>query len=178
MRKPLQCLPPGGNPSNISRQESISQRTQLVEWIVDYTKNKGNRSGRDDPDRHRVNANLLHRNLRAFQNTEEANPTTLPAERAFKEGREWFTQQGVGPFLDKIRNLARKSEGSRLSTDQLVHLYVSNIRARTITDITDMLKREGIQIQQDGSMKFEIKYSKKLSLEAAALSVLSRTNPI
>ncbi len=79
--------------------------------------------------------------------------------------------------MDKIRNLARKPEGSRLVTDQLVHLYVSNIRARTCNDITDVLKREGIQIQQDGFMKFEIKYSKKLRLEAAALTVFVSNSP-
>lgn len=100
-----------------------------------------------------------------------------PADTVFREGRNWFIEQGVGPFLDKVRNLAREPEWSRFPASQFVHLYVSNIRARTSNDITDMLKREGIQIQQEDSVRFEIKYSKKLRLEAAALSVLVPTSP-
>ena len=85
-------------------------------------------------------------------------------------------EQQVGPFLDKIKNLAREAEWVRLQPNQCTRLYISNIRARTKEDIISKLKQLGVNIRQDDRAKFEVKYSKKLRLETAALSVLVEPN--
>ena len=85
-------------------------------------------------------------------------------------------EQQVGPFLDKIKNLAREPEWPRLQPNQCTRLYISNILARTKEDNISKLKQLGVNIRQDDRAKFEVKYSKKLRLETAALSVLVEPN--
>jgi hypothetical protein len=100
----------------------------------------------------------------------------LHRDQLLQEGKEWFLDQQVGPFLDKVRNLDRGPGRVRLPVSQNVLLYVSNLRARTKDDISLKLKGTGMQILREDLAKFEMKYSRKLRLETTTLTVLVRSD--
>jgi hypothetical protein len=178
VRNPLPYTPLRQNPTDIRRQESTIQRTKLVDWI---TVRLGSRVPSQDEERdiQRAKGRRLHRDLRGFDEpTERKNedPTLTPSEQLLQEGKDWFLDRRVGPFLDRVRNLARGPERERLPKSQSVRLYVSNLRARTKDDIITKLKGTGLQILREDLAKFEMKYSRKLRLETTALTILVRSD--
>ena len=54
------------------------------------------------------------------------SPTVAP-EQLYQQGREWFQDQQVGQFLDKLRNTAIQPEFSRTSARESIRLYISKI---------------------------------------------------
>jgi hypothetical protein len=178
VRKPLPYTPLRQNPTDIRWQESTIQRTKLVDWI---TVRLGSRVPSQDEERdiQRPKGRRLHRDLRGFDEpTERKNedPTLTPSEQLLQEGKDWFLDRRVGPFLDRLRNLARGPERERLPESQSVRLYVSNLRARTKDDIITNLKGTGLQILREDLAKFEMKYSRKLRLETTALTIPVRSD--
>jgi hypothetical protein len=178
VRKPLPYTPLRQNPTDIRRQESTIQRTKLVDWI---TVRLGSRVPSQDEERdiQRAKGRRLHRDLLGFDEpTERKNedPTLTPSEQLLQEGKDWFLDRRVGPFLDRVRNLARGPERARLPEGQSVRLYVSNLRVRTKEDIITKLKGTGLHILREDLAKFEMKYSRKLRLETTALTILVRSD--
>jgi hypothetical protein len=178
VRKPLPDTPLHQNPTDIRRQETTIQLTKLVDWITDRL---GSRvpSQDEEQDIQRAKGRRLYRDLRGFDEPakhKDEDPTPIPPKQLLQEGKDWFLDQRVGPFLDKVRNLARGPERDRLSENQSVRLYVSNLRARTKDDIIIKLKGTGLQILREDLAKFEMKYSRKLRLETTALTILVRSD--
>ena len=134
-------------------------------------------SSEEEQESTRVRTARLRRDVRRFHKSHDDHPSSEdPLVKIYLEGRKWFMEQQVGPFLDKIKNLAREPEWARLQPNQCTRLYISNIRTRTKTDIPSKLKQLGVNIRQDDRAKFEVKYSKNLRLETAVLSVLVEPN--
>ncbi len=162
------------NPTDVRRQDTTIQLTKLGDWFSERLKSRSPSEG-EEQDVQRAKGRRLSRDLRGFDGPEEhkeEDPTPTPPEQLLREGKEWFVQQRVGPFLDKVRNMARGPEQDRLRNSQSVRLYISNLRARTKDDIIYKLRGMGLQILREDLAKFEIKYSRKLQLETSALTVL------
>jgi hypothetical protein len=178
VRKPLPYTPLRQNPTDIRRQETTIQLTKLVDWFTDRLGSRAPSQG-EERDIQRAKGRRLHRDLRGFDEPAEhkdEDPTLTPSEQLLQEGKDWFLDRRVGPFLDKVRNLTRGPERERLPESQSVRLYVSNLRARTKDDIITKLKGTGLQILREDLANFEIKYSRKLRLETTALTILVRSD--
>jgi hypothetical protein len=174
MRKPLSYNPLRQNPTDVRRQDTTIQLTRLVDWLSEHLGSRIPSQG-EERDIQRAKGRRFSRDLRGFNEPDEQkeeDPTLPPPEQLLQEGKEWFLNQQVGPFLDKVRNKARDPERVRLLNSPSVRLYVSNLRACTKNDIISKLRGMGLQILREDLAKFEVKYSKKLRLETSALTVI------
>ena len=174
VRKPLPYSPLRQNPTDVRRQDTTIQLTRLVDWLSERLGSRAPSQG-EERDIQRAKGRRFSRDLRGFDEPDkhkEEDPTLTPPEQLLQEGKEWFLKQQVGPFLDKVRNMARGPEQVRLRNSQSVRLYVSNLRARTKDDIISKLRGMGLQILREDLAKFELKYSRKLRLETSALTVI------
>jgi hypothetical protein len=150
----------------------------MVDWITDRLGSGVPPQG-EERDIQRAKGRRLYRDLRGFDKLveyKEEDPTRTTSEQLLQEGKDWFLDQQVGPFLDKVRNLARGPERASLQESQSVRLYVSNLRARTKDDIITKLKGIGLQILREDLAKFEMKYSRKLRLETTVLTIIVRSD--
>jgi hypothetical protein len=116
VRRPLPYSPLRQNPTDVRRQDTTIQLTRLVDWLSERL---GSRTPSQDEewDIQRAKGRRLSRDLRGFDEPEEhkeENLTPTPPEQLLQEGKEWFLQQQVGPFLDRVRNMARGPEQVRL----------------------------------------------------------------
>ena len=174
VRRPLPYSPLRQNPTDVRRQDTTIQLTKLGDWFSERLKSRIPSEG-EERDVQRAKGRRLSRDLRGFDELEEhkeEDPDPTPPEQLLQEGKKWFLQQRVGPFLDRVRNIARGPEQVRLRNSQSVRLYISNIRARTKDDIIHKLRGMGLRIIREDLAKFELKYSRKLRLETSALTVL------
>jgi hypothetical protein len=176
VRKTLSYTPFRQNPTDIRWQDTTIQLTRLVDWISERL---GSRVPSQDEERdiQRAKGRRLHRDLRGFDEPDEhkeEDSTLTPPEKLLQEGKEWFLDQQVGPFLDKVRNLTRGPERDQLLESQIVLLYVSNLRAHVKDDIISKLRGVGLKILREDLAKFEMKYSRKLRLETTSLTILVR----
>jgi hypothetical protein len=181
-RKTVSYVPLRENPTDIRRQETTIQLNKLADWIASRLKSRV-LSQDEAQDIQRAKNRRLLRDLRGFEQTKDRNSNESDisspqdsTEHILQEGRRWFLDQNVGPFLDRVRDLARAPERTRLSESQSARLYVNNMRARTKEDFIATLKRTGLQILQEDPAKYEVRYSKKLRLEASALTITVRPN--
>jgi hypothetical protein len=177
-RRPLPYTPLRQNPTDIRRQETTIHLTKLVDWLTDRLGSRVPSQGAER-DIQRAKGRRLHRDLRGFDEPAEhkkEDPTLIPPEELLQEGKNWFLNQRVGPFLDRVRNLARGPERARLPEGQSVCLCVSNLRVRTKEDIITKLKGTGLHILREDLAKFEMKYSRKLRLETTALTIIVRSD--
>jgi hypothetical protein len=101
----------------------------------------------------------------------DPSAATSLAERLYLQGRQWYQEQRVGSFLDKVRIRARAPELVRVTQKPLAKICVSNIYARSQLDIQSRLHSIGITIIQDLHAVFEIQYTTKLRIQSASLSV-------
>jgi hypothetical protein len=85
--------------------------------------------------------------------------------------QQWYQEQRVGSFLDKVRTRARAPELVRVTQKPLAKICVSNIYARSQLDIQSRLHSIGITIIQDLHAVFEIQYTTKLRIQSASLTV-------
>jgi len=174
VRRPLPYSPHRQNPTDVRRQDTTTQLTKLGDWFSERLKSRIPSEG-EERDVQRAKGRRLSRDLRGFDELEEhkeEDPDPTPPEQLLQEGKKWFLQQRVGPFLDRVRNIARGPEQARLRNSQSVRLYISNLRARTKDDIIHKLRGMGLRIIREDLAKFELKYSRKLRLETSALTVL------
>jgi hypothetical protein len=84
---------------------------------------------------------------------------------------QWFQEQRVGSFLDKISITARTPEWVRVTEKPLAKICVSNIYARSQLDIQSRLDSIGITIIQELKAFFEIQYTTKLRIQSVSLTV-------
>jgi hypothetical protein len=180
MRKSLPYTPFRQNPTDVRRQDTTTQLTKLGDWLSERL---GSRipSPSEEREIQRAKGRRLRRDLRGFDEPnghQEEDSTLTPTEQLLQEGKEWFLNQQVGPFLDKVRNRARRPEQDRLLESESVHLYVSNLRTLTKDDVISKLRGMGLHILREDLAKFEMRYSRKLRLETTALTILVRPDSI
>ncbi len=146
VRKPLSYVSLRHNPTDVRQQETTTQLAKLIDWITDRLGSRVPSQG-EERDIQRTKGRRQYRNLHGFDvptDHKDEDPTQTPPEQLLQEGKRWFVDQQVGPFLDKVRNLARGPERDRLPKSQSVRLYVSNLRVRTMDDIITKLKGTGL----------------------------------
>ena len=156
------------NPTDRSTGESVEARLDLVDWCV---KNRQGQTPSPVDDRNRMQwlEKRLHWNI--VRILRDPSATVSLTDQLYQQGRQWFLGQQVGQFLDKIRNIARVPEIARLTRSPMVTICVSNIYARTQLDIQARLHSIGITVIQEVPAHFEVRYSGKLRIQSASLTV-------
>jgi hypothetical protein len=118
-------------PKTSRRQtEETSQTTEemdqgrKVDWLVQY-RNTMTPSPTVAPEQVKWMEQRLRRNVNGI--LQDLSSLARQTEQLYQQGREWFQDQQVGQFLDKLRNTARQPEFSRTSARESIRLYISNI---------------------------------------------------
>ena len=165
-QKPMSRL--RDNPTDRTTSESTDARLDLVDWCV---ANRARMTPSLTTDQDRID--WLEKRLRwnVIGILRDPSAATSLAERLYLQGRQWYQEQRVGSFLDKVRIRARAPELVRVTQKPLAKICVSNIYARSQLDIQSRLHSIGITIIQDLHAVFEIQYTTKLRIQSASLSV-------
>jgi hypothetical protein len=156
------------NPTDRTTSESTEARLDLVDWCV---ANRARMTPSLVIDQDRID--WLEKRLRwnVIGILRDHSAATSLTEQLYLQGRQWYLEQRVGSFLDKIRIAAKAPELVRVTKKPLAKICVSNIYARSQLDIQSRLQNIGITILQELNASFEIQYTTKLRIQSASLSV-------
>jgi hypothetical protein len=116
------------NPTDRTTSESTEARLDLVDWCV---ANRARMTPSLVIDQDRID--WLEKRLRwnVIGILRDPSAATSLAERLYLQGRQWYQEQRVGSFLDKVRITARAPELVRVTKKPLAKICVSNIYARS-----------------------------------------------
>jgi hypothetical protein len=165
-QKPISLL--RDNPTDHTTSESTEAHLDLVDWCV---ANRARRTPSLVIDQDRID--WLEKRLRWNVIGILCDPSTVTslAEKLYLQGRQWYQEQRVGSFLDKVRIGARAPELVRVTKKPLARICVSNIYVRSQLDIQSRLHSIGITIIQELNAVFEIQYTTKLRIQSVSLTV-------
>jgi hypothetical protein len=150
-QKPISLL--RDNPTDRTTSESTEARLDLVDWCVS---NRARRTPSLVIDQDRID--WLEKRLRWNVIGILCDPSAVTSlvEKLYLQGRQWYQEQRVGSFLDKVRIGARAPELVRVTKKPLAKICVRNIYTRSQLDIQSRLYSIGITIIQELNAVFEI----------------------
>ena len=156
------------NPTDRTTSESTEAHLDLVDWCVT---NRARMTPSLVIDQDRID--WLEKRLRwnVIGILRDPSATISLTEQLYLQGRQWYLEQRVGSFLDKVRIAAKAPELVRVTKKPLAKICVTNIYARSQLDIQSRLQNIGITIIQELNASFEIQYTTKLRIQSAALTV-------
>jgi hypothetical protein len=156
------------DPTDRTTSESTEARLDLVDWCV------ANRA-RTTPslviDQDRIDWSEKRLRWNVIGILRDPSAVTSLTEQMYLQDRQWYLEQRVGSFLDKVRIAAKTPELVRVTEKPLAKICVSNIYAGSQLDIKSRLQNIGITIIQELNASFEIQYTTKLRIQSAALTV-------
>ena len=96
-------------------------------------------------------------------------PAFLP-EQLYRQGRNWFQDNKVGQFLDKLNNLARQPEFLRTSTSAFTRICISNTSARSKQILLARVKDTSITLLREDQAEFDVKFSAEYDVKFSGKS--------
>jgi hypothetical protein len=165
-QKPMSLL--RDNPTDHTTSESTESLLNLVDWCVT---NRARMIPSLVIDQDRID--WLEKRLRwnVIGILRDPSSATSLEEKLYLQVRQWYQEQRVGSFLDKVRIRTRAPELVRVTKKPLAKICVSNIYDRSQLDIQSRLHSIGITIMQDLNAVFEIQYTTKLPIQSVSLTV-------